>query len=1417
MDEDAQPQPQPQQPEPERGERSVAGLLPGLQGAEASALQLRIKNSICKSVHSKVENILQDIEKFSDIEKLYLYLKLPSGPGSSVEKSDQGALSSSRTQQMHAFSWIHNHLEEYPETSLPKQEVYDEYKSFCDNLNYHPLSAADFGKMMKNVFPNMKARRLGMRGKSKYCYSGLRKRPFVQMPSLPSLDFCKKGEDCDVSEAPGQLSNIKEDVQFAACDLVCEWAQKVLKRQFDAVEDLARFLIDSHYISNKSLAALTITASTASDVNASQSVSAFVPAAEVHSFQPNVSILSSPSVDAKQQLQRKIQRRQQEQKLHSPPPGEGQMKKADDGAPCTSPAPQSPQPTIGIMVAAVPSPITVQQNAAQFISSSPGGMAENKMLPINIQMVTQPVQALKQGPPSAQNILCSPSAERSARQRYAQILPKPSATTAIALRSPSTMIIGNSPIKTVMTTCHVSPVSLVKMTPVSLALSSSCSTTSLSNSSLLSASAGISIPAGGQDIGHNQNMRSNSAAPILAPVARPGQAAEPHAVDVEMEVEAIHKNSQARSQSSLILAQEALTSRAGGAVQRASSVPIPHTRGFLSVEELSSTSCNETSFSNTNSLAAAGSSNSSVGNASTLQLFPSNQNSNSLPLPNTERSALLEEQNCFISKGLLSTKTLRKRSGVSPDLSPVKRVYMPLQAAEGAVDFGSGVWNLPKAGAPVRPESAPASREVEMKMNLISPPNAHALCTSSFRASGFYSVAKTQSSMQRKNTSTVMKTSSSCSHPLQAHTMTKVHALPSNPGLQTHPGDSDALRSKSATEKPEAPQQTYTQPGSAAEHFFNHGPSSHQLPGPSDTDYFQFDDDVTQDSIVEELVQMEEQMKLNLQEFGGCVPFPGHQPVMQSNKMAAHQNMTAYYQTASRHSNPIQTPTPTPTPTSDMMGGSRGLAGESPCSHMASTTPVDSALGSSRHTPVGTPHSNCSSTVPPSPVECRNPFAFTPINSSVTGLHDGSTVSNSPVKPMQRPMATHPDKTRLEWMNNNYNSSGNLNKSNGGMGILPGYQGLIGDHFQKPHAFAVPHARHYDNHFGRLTPISPVQQQVASMANLSKQEGFAVPAPLDNKAINAPSMTSRCRSVSPAVHQRNLGGNAGGLPYVPRSVLSPFNSPVTPEMLSIFANSQTNAGVPGAAQRSHSVPLNVMMQTEVLPSPRQQCSSETLSDVLLRKLEGELTDTVQGLGVSHLPSCYTARLNLTQVLESEPGLSGGESRLGLTAPDSGSHKLQRTSYLLENVMNDRMVVSAGDRSALSAPAEPHRQARSMLLSLSAQQHPQVDFSCTMKDLLIDNSLMASDQHMDQSGLTVGGADVSCEIGMKSELPSSISDLNAMDTNLLFDPNQQQQFQNVAAEQLVSDHLFQQTASEVAHSAGLDWLESKDHPAVGLMG
>lgn len=424
-------------------------------------------------------------------------------------------------------------------------------------------------------------------------------------------------------------------------------------------------------------------------------------------------------------------------------------------------------------------------------------------------------------------------------------------------------------------------------------------------------------------------------------------------------------------------------------------------------------------------------------------------------------------------------------------------------------------------------------------------------------------------------------------------------------------------------------------------------------------------------------------------------------------------------------------------------------------------------------------------------------------------------------------MATHPDKARLEWMNNSYNSSsGSINKSNSGMGILPGYQGLIDDHFQKPHAFAIPHARHHDSHFGRLTPISPVQQQVASMA---KQEGFAVPAPLDNKTTNTSAATFRCRSVSPAVHQRNFSGNTGNsaFPSVPRSVVSPFNSPVTPEVLNIFANSQTNLGVSSMAQRSRSVPLNIMMQTEVPPTPGQQCSGKNITSVLLSKLEGDHDDSMRGVGINNLPSTYTARMNLTQILESSPNLSCTDDHLSLMTSDSTSTcKLQRPNYLTQNAINEQMILSAGDGQVQSACGEQHQQqAQAIMLALSSQQqqeelqqHQQLDFSST-QDLLTGSSLGAGSQLMEQvSELTTGGADFPCEIRMSSELSSSINDLNALDTNLLFDPNQQQgQYQNAAPEELVNDQLFQQITSETAHSSGLDWLESKDHPTVGLMG
>jgi len=49
------------------------------------------------------------------------------------------------------------------------------------------LSTADFGKVMKQVFPCVRPRRLGTRGNSRYCYAGMRKKIKLEAPLLPDL------------------------------------------------------------------------------------------------------------------------------------------------------------------------------------------------------------------------------------------------------------------------------------------------------------------------------------------------------------------------------------------------------------------------------------------------------------------------------------------------------------------------------------------------------------------------------------------------------------------------------------------------------------------------------------------------------------------------------------------------------------------------------------------------------------------------------------------------------------------------------------------------------------------------------------------------------------------------------------------------------------------------------------------------------------------------------------------------------------------------------------------------------------------------------------------------------------------------------------------------------------------------------
>ncbi|XP_051992007.1 DNA-binding protein RFX5-like isoform X2 [Xyrauchen texanus] len=208
---------------------------------EPSMLLQKLKNNISKNVQCKVDKILEDVQRFSDNDKLYLYLQLPSGPSAGEKSSDSNSVNTA--DQLHTCNWIRSHLEEHPDTCLPKQDVYETYRKHCDNLQHRPLSAANFGKIIRDIFPNIKARRLGGRGQSKYCYSGIRRKTVLNMPLLPNLDLKN-----DPSELTELVQTYKQEVTEAACELICDWAQKILKRSFDTVVEIARFLVQEHIV-----------------------------------------------------------------------------------------------------------------------------------------------------------------------------------------------------------------------------------------------------------------------------------------------------------------------------------------------------------------------------------------------------------------------------------------------------------------------------------------------------------------------------------------------------------------------------------------------------------------------------------------------------------------------------------------------------------------------------------------------------------------------------------------------------------------------------------------------------------------------------------------------------------------------------------------------------------------------------------------------------------------------------------------------------------------------------------------------------------------------------------------------------------------------------------------------------------------
>ena len=122
-------------------------------------------------------------------------------------------------------------------------------REYCNANSLKPLSTADFGKVMKQVYPQVRPRRLGTRGNSRYCYAGLKKRLKLEEPSTPE---CGGGKPLKV------CADIEQELNESTSLLIREWAEKLLTVKFSSLRELALYLIDKMFVDHQSSAAHTV-------------------------------------------------------------------------------------------------------------------------------------------------------------------------------------------------------------------------------------------------------------------------------------------------------------------------------------------------------------------------------------------------------------------------------------------------------------------------------------------------------------------------------------------------------------------------------------------------------------------------------------------------------------------------------------------------------------------------------------------------------------------------------------------------------------------------------------------------------------------------------------------------------------------------------------------------------------------------------------------------------------------------------------------------------------------------------------------------------------------------------------------------------------------------------------------------------
>lgn len=225
----------------------------------------RLEKGISVESLLAIEKIVESVSQLSNVEKLLLYLKLPTY-GAAVSTPD-GTKTSGNAENVTQM-WIKSHLTANENTSILRQRLYEDYRLFCETHEHESVSVSEFKRLLRSVFPRLSMRRLGSRGNAQHVYGGIAYRTQANSFTLPKLgtEACDEEVYCDGDNENGGADDEdrpwKDNVDRAAVNLVLEWAYKLLNVRFESIRNLAGHLISQNYVSQVSLEAFMMAADT---------------------------------------------------------------------------------------------------------------------------------------------------------------------------------------------------------------------------------------------------------------------------------------------------------------------------------------------------------------------------------------------------------------------------------------------------------------------------------------------------------------------------------------------------------------------------------------------------------------------------------------------------------------------------------------------------------------------------------------------------------------------------------------------------------------------------------------------------------------------------------------------------------------------------------------------------------------------------------------------------------------------------------------------------------------------------------------------------------------------------------------------------------------------------------------------------